>query len=165
MLEDVERIALREDAVGKRQAAKIAEHQQAVVDRLRREIRAHVDADERRAASGVPDERLPAAAPEIDHEVVRRQPQEALEHAVPDARAEQRRRDMCVTGIGVQCLVEYFVCSVNIADGRRSRYADDGGHSRPHPAQRSPSAARTSVPRNRGTARWQSGDRKPLGEF
>ena len=66
VLEHVERVALREGPVGKRQPPQIAEHEVSLRQRFRGEIRRHVDADERGAALVVPDDRSAAAAPEVD---------------------------------------------------------------------------------------------------
>ena len=76
VLEHVERIALEEGAVGKREAAQVAQHQVAALDGLRGEIRRDVDADHGRAASAVPHERSSAAASEIDDEIAGRGTQE-----------------------------------------------------------------------------------------
>ena len=106
VLDHVERVALGEGAVGKRQPSQIAEHEIAALERFAGEVRRDVDAHDRRAALVIPDERSAAAAPEIDDHVAGRRLEEAPQHPLADAGLQQRRRHGLVARVGVQRLVE-----------------------------------------------------------
>jgi hypothetical protein len=56
-----------------------------------REKRADVDPDGLRAPVTVPQQRAPAPAAEIDHEVAGGRRQERAQHVVADLRAQERR--------------------------------------------------------------------------
>ncbi len=106
VLDDVQRVALGERAVGKRQPSQIAEHEIRALERLAGEVRRDVDAHHRRAALEIPDERPAAAAPQIDDHIARRWAEEAPQHPLADAGLQQRRRHGLVARIGMQGRVE-----------------------------------------------------------
>ena len=108
VLEHVERPGLVERRVGKRQRAQVAEHEVHLRARVLREERGDVDAHHGGAEVAVPDQRPPAPAAEVRDEFSGAGREKRAQHAVPDARPEQRRRDALVPRIGVKRLVEVF---------------------------------------------------------
>ena len=106
VLGNVERERFREAAVRERQPPQITNHEVDAVQRLAREMRAHVDADHLSAALLIPHERPAAAAPEIDDPVARVELQHPAQHVVADRGRQERRRHRLVPRVGVQGLLK-----------------------------------------------------------
>src|SRR5262249_34704007 len=107
-LEHVERPRLGEGATAHRQPAQVAQHDIALVERLLREKRADVDADEEPCGARVPHERASTAAAEIDCAICPIEREELLEHIVANLRSEYWRRHRGVPRVGVELMVEVF---------------------------------------------------------
>ena len=97
-----------------RQAPQIAEHEIGAVDGLAREVRADVDADERRAASSVPRDRPTVAAAEVDDAVAgaERGESAAACRCESSIRAAAARWIRAVRRRAARAS-RYFVCSAN----------------------------------------------------
>ena len=120
VLEHVERVTLREGPVGERQLRRSPISEVDAFASASARSTGHVDADERRAALVVPDEGTPAAAPEIDDHVGGTG-SETPQHPLRTAADSSGGDTVSCRASPCSASSRYFVCSVNDAEGRRSR--------------------------------------------
>ena len=102
MLCDVERKRLGKGAVGHRKAPQVPDNQIDRGTRLPGEVRADVDANLVRPEILIPDERAPAATPEIDDPIGANRREKRSKHVVANRRRQQGRGHGLVPRIRVQ---------------------------------------------------------------
>src|SRR5688572_5021491 len=106
MLEHINRIGLRDAAVGKGQPPELADDQIDARARFACEEGTRIRTDQMRTGIKTPHAKAPAAASEIEHDIDRLHVEKLPQHRVAHGGRQQWRGDRFVAAVGVKALLE-----------------------------------------------------------